>query len=708
VIDPSERRRAIFCVFRDITERKRLERALARSEERFSKAFYAGPVAHTISELESGRIIEVNQAFADLLGYTREEAIGRTAFELGIFREEQQGRRDELLERLNRDGTEPGPVMMTCGTRTGGFRDLELHLQVIELEDKRCLLTSCVDVTERQEAERRLQQARDELEQRVQERTGQIRRANDELRREIAQRRLAEAAVECQRDIALILAEADAIETGLRACVSRLSQMGAIDAGGVYLVDDEGGVGLVAHTGISDDFVRSVLKYGPDSPNAAMVREGKPCYFGLSEPLNGLLDDRVLRTAGILSLAVIPFHHGGRVIGCFNVSSYTCSHISDTTRQLLETVASQIGAAVSRLKAAEVERLLAAVVNQSIQGVSVTDRDGYFTYVNGAWAEMHGYRPEELIGMHFAELRPPEDREIVLATRAQVWETGGFRGEMRKMRSDGSHFPVMKQISLVRDDHGTPTHVVATCYDISREKEAERAIRRAGELRVEAEKWMAAAHLAARVAHEINNPLAGIANSFQLVKAAVPEAHPHRRFAEIIEREIDRIGRIVRRMYDLSRPPGDENRQADVAEAISDVVTMLAPTSHRHEVAIETDVEGRLPPARVSGDALRQVLYNLLTNAVEASKPRTSVHLKVWTAENSLWITVSDHGRGIAEEIRSRIFEPFFTTKDKSSSEGLGLGLWILRTIVESAGGTIGFDSEVGRGTTFRISLPAA
>lgn len=592
----------------------------------------------------------------------------------------------------------------------GSLIDLDVlpHAVTDASERRRAIFCVFRDITERQEAERRLQQARDELEQRVQERTGQLRRANDELRQEIAQRRLAEAAVECQRDIALILAEADAIESGLRACVSRLSQMGAIDAGGVYLVDDEGGVGLVAHTGISDDFVRSVLKYGPDSPNAAMVREGKPCYFGLSEPLNGLLDDRVLRTAGIRSMAVIPFHDGGRVIGSFNICSYECSHISDTTRQLLETVASQVGAAVSRLKAVEVERLLAAVVNQSIQGVSVTDRDGYFTYVNGAWAEMHGYRPEELIGKHFAELRPPEDRELVVANRAEVWETGGFRGEMRKMRSDGSHFPVMKQISLVRDARGVPTHVVATCYDISREKEAEGAIRRAGELRVEAEKWMAAGRLAARAAHEINNPLAGIANSFQLVKAAVPEVHPHRRFAEIIEREIDRIGRIVRQMLDLSRPSRDENQQSAVAEAISDVVTMLAPASDQYEVAIKTDVEGKLPPARTSGDALRQVLYNLLTNAVEASPPRSSVHLRVRTAENALWITVSDHGRGIAEEIRSRVFEPFFTTKDKSSSGGLGLGLWILRTIVESTGGTIGFDSEVGRGTTFRVSLPAA
>jgi signal transduction histidine kinase len=239
-----------------------------------------------------------------------------------------------------------------------------------------------------------------------------------------------------------------------------------------------------------------------------------------------------------------------------------------------------------------------------------------------------------------------------------------------------------------------------------RVKERTQRVRELERQRSEIEKLAATGRMAARVAHEINNPLAGIKNSFLLIKDAVSEEHPYYGYVGRIEREIDRIAGIVRQMFDLYRPGREMEHRFPLVEIIDGVVAMVTPRCRDYDVSIDVDVVD-VPATITMPDAyLRQVLYNVIDNAIEASPPGGVVKIGATVTEDNLNITICDQGSGITEEARLHIFEPFFTTKDNLPTAGLGLGLSVSKSAVEAMRGTIDFESQVGKGTIFRIALP--
>lgn len=234
--------------------------------------------------------------------------------------------------------------------------------------------------------------------------------------------------------------------------------------------------------------------------------------------------------------------------------------------------------------------------------------------------------------------------------------------------------------------------------DITRIKKLERQ-------QVESEKLTATGRIAARVAHEINNPLAGIKNSFHLIKDAVPEDHPYYHYVGRIEKEIDRIARIVRQMFNLYRQDQEASCEFLVNETISDVVALLEANARQRDVKVQLVSNPTIAVTLPEG-LLRQVLYNIIQNAIEASPDGQAVKVTTKVKDGLLEISVSDRGCGIQKELRSRIFEPFFSTKSGVPRAGLGLGLSVTKSMVDTMGGTLDFKSQVNRGTVFQIMLP--
>jgi signal transduction histidine kinase len=223
---------------------------------------------------------------------------------------------------------------------------------------------------------------------------------------------------------------------------------------------------------------------------------------------------------------------------------------------------------------------------------------------------------------------------------------------------------------------------------------------------LEMEKFAATGRLAGTIAHEINNPMEAIKNAIFLLRNKVePDAQP---VYEALKSETDRVTRIVRQMLGLYRNAG-HLATFDLNLIAEDTLTLFSRPLTKEGIEVEKRFK-QLPPMKGSADQFRQLLSNLVVNAQD-SMAGSGGKLTIRTAHirstrgtyGEIMLLVADTGSGIPKEIRTTIFEPFVTTKGE---KGTGLGLWIVKGIVENHGGRIQVRSSAGKGTIFRIVFP--
>jgi signal transduction histidine kinase len=222
----------------------------------------------------------------------------------------------------------------------------------------------------------------------------------------------------------------------------------------------------------------------------------------------------------------------------------------------------------------------------------------------------------------------------------------------------------------------------------------------------------AVGELTASIAHEINQPLGAILSNAEAAEIYLESDPPRldqvRRILGDIREEDHRASAVIRQVRALSRKQSPGARPLDLNEVVADVMALVGADGNRRGVEVETDLAPRLPPVIGDRIQLQQVVLNLAMNALDAVGPpgpgRRNVLIRTRAAGGGVELAVSDTGSGFAQEHHSRLFESFFTTK----SEGLGLGLSIVRSIVEAHGGQVAAENNDGGGATFRIRLPAA
>src|SRR5215813_6186897 len=253
------------------------------------------------------------------------------------------------------------------------------------------------------------------------------------------------------------------------------------------------------------------------------------------------------------------------------------------------------------------------------------------------------------------------------------------------------------------DEKGQVSFTVTVLRDLT-------ALRRVEQLKVERrmleiEKFAATGRLAATIAHEVNNPMEAIKNAIYLLAGAVPEtAQP---VYNILKSETERVARIVRQMLGLYRNT-EQVKPVNVNTIVEDTLLLLNRQLQRANVEVQTELEA-LPDAVIAADQIRQVLSNLVINARDAMPNGGKLIIRSKHLPNPddlhgwVRILIADTGTGVPPEMIRSIFEPFVTTKGE---KGTGLGLWIVKGIIQNHGGKLSLKSKPGKGTVFKIDLP--
>ena len=378
---------------------------------------------------------------------------------------------------------------------------------------------------------------------------------------------------------------------------------------------------------------------------------------------------------------------------------------------LMREVAERTHTASQRLRTeialAASEAMFRTITNAMPQMVWSTLPDGFHDYYNDPWYEFTGMVPGSTDGTHWADVFHPEDRDRAWAAWRHSLDTGDtYEIQYRLRDRSGDYRWVLGRALPVRDDGGQIVRWMGTCTDIDDQKMAENALRLANQRKDD---------FLAMLAHELRNPLAPIMTAAQLLKLGTLDAKGVRNASEIIARQAEHmtdlvndlldVSRVTRGLVTLARAPVAARTMVD--EAIEQVRPMFEARRQHLQVTLSG------PDATVLGDKARlvQVLANLLNNASKYTPEERRITIETHADEDkdALVLTVRDEGIGMDRELAPSVFDLFTQAKRSSdrSQGGLGLGLALVKNLVELHGGSVVCDSPgPGLGSTFTVLLP--
>src|SRR6266576_3377933 len=362
-------------------------------------------------------------------------------------------------------------------------------------------------------------------------------------------------------------------------------------------------------------------------------------------------------------------------------------------------------------KSFEFLREQASLLDLTHDTVFVRDTSDLITYWNRGAEERYGWKKEEAIGKISHQLMQTIFPASLEEINAELLRTGRWDGVLVHTGRDGTQVIVASRWSLQRDKQGLPAAILETNNNITEQKRAEEALRQAQAELAHVTRVTILGELAASIAHEVNQPLSGIITNsnacIHWLAGDSPNLDEGREAVRRILRDGNRASDVISRIRALISKTDTEKSRLDVNDAIQEVVALAQGEVRRNRVALRTELAADVP--LVVGDRvqLQQVILNLVMNGVEAmasvaDRPRELLIYSQPHESDKVLVAVRDSGTGLHSENVDRLFEPFFSTKPK----GMGMGLAISRSIIESHGGRLWAVPNDGPGVTFAFALP--
>ncbi len=666
---------SVLVIVVDITERKRQMERLRLMESAVVNTNDAVVISVPSQQHRALTILYVNKAFEHITGYSAEEIVGKSPRFLHGPKTDSatverirgcmvRGERSHAeLVHYRKDGSDV-------------WLELDVAPAISEQGDITHWITILRDITDRRRAQDALLRARDELEQRVLERTTELIDANSALQVEIRERQISE-----ERYRTLVETSPSAIlVTDLKGRIQLCNQRAAALFGYERVEDMYGinGSELVDSSAAHSTHVRMILEpeHSRDIEYVLCRRDGSRFHAEVSSSV-------VMSPDGRPTSLVIVVHDISTRKAAEKALTTAYHHVAALNRHLSHS-----------------RNLLQALFDGLEDGLLLLDETGHVQVVNRTLAQLLGTTPEAMLHEAWTDVyqrvAPSFPGHVALSAR----DAGQHQFQRTRYTSpDGATRILDIRVIALGDSESASFQVIMHVIDTTETIRLQEQV-------IASEHFAASGRLAASVAHEINTPLQTIQTNLKLLH--VNATSENQVFLGDALEEIRRVGRIVRQLLDFYRPAAMVNGPVDVVALIERILLLLGKRIRDQRVSIVWDRAPDLLPVYGRADELTQVMLNLVVNALDVMPHGGVLGIQVLLMEGAaadvsrMRVAISDTGPGIPPTLSDTIFEPFVTTK----ANGTGLGLSISRQIVNRHGGTITGASNAGQGSTFAVELP--
>jgi two-component system sensor histidine kinase AtoS len=342
------------------------------------------------------------------------------------------------------------------------------------------------------------------------------------------------------------------------------------------------------------------------------------------------------------------------------------------------------------------EQFLSHILKESADAIITVDAQNRIVIWNKGAEAIFGFREDEIVAQSIRRLLPSSREHELRQIEEQTRSAGSVNNRLMQWRTrEGKLIHVILTSTAIVNSGGDYSGSSFVIKDVTRQREMEEAVR-------QAEHLSAIGRLAAGLAHEIKNPLAGIQGAIEVIRDRAVGPFEQDVLSEVLC-EVERIDKIVRDLLSYAKPKTPELKPISLEPVTNHLIGLLQESGGRD---VNFVVQGKAAARKtlVMGDEnyLEQVLMNLLLNSLEAMEQKGTIRIQFETEDDTLKVRIHDSGPGVPIGLQDRIFDPFFTTKQS----GTGLGLAICRRIMYEHGGTLTLDSEARRGAAFVMRLP--